>query len=159
MEDRVFSTSQIAEIIGKSVHKTISYINRRYLKPSILDASGHGSKRQWSYLDVVRMCLIERLENLGLSVAQIREIAKGATDERLALNRRLILHGGGEDDPGEWSYHKIVLDDMNEMGEPFIPDDVPSKEIRFDLSPAKIVVSMYHLQQWAQERIEKVAQE
>lgn len=148
IENRTYTTSEIAAIIGKTIHKTISYINRGYIKPSIQDASGHGSKRLWSYLDVVRMCLIERLEDLGVSVAKLRKVSQSATDKRLAEHMRLIIHEGRTEALVEWVQHTIEE-------EPFVAASIPAEEIRFDISPAKIVVSIFHLRQWAKERIKK----
>lgn len=145
--DRIFTTPELAAVIGKTVHKTISYINRGYIEPSIQDASGHGSKRLWSYQDVVRMCLIEYLEAMGLSVAKLREIGDGLTEERMAENRRLIIHGPHAEDIAAFVSHTIE-------GDPYVPHDIPAKEIRFDISPGKLVVSMYHMHKWAQDRIE-----
>jgi DNA-binding transcriptional MerR regulator len=74
--DRVFTTPEIARLVGKTIHKTIAYTKRDLIKPSVEEASGHGSRRVWSYVDVVRMCMIVELESLGLGVAMIRRYSK-----------------------------------------------------------------------------------
>jgi hypothetical protein len=83
MEDTrdVFTTPQVARIIEHSLPKTIAYIDRGIVKPSIQAASGHGSKRLWSYLDVVRMAVVRHLEELGLTVPMMRLIGAEMHDE------------------------------------------------------------------------------
>lgn len=78
-----FTTPEIAEIIGRTVNKTIAYVNRGLVKPSVQQSKGHGSRRLWSRLDVVRLVAIRHLEDLGLTVPMLRLICGEMTDARM----------------------------------------------------------------------------
>ena len=65
-----YTTPQVADIVGISQRKLLSYIEREYVAPSVLEASGHGSKRLWSYNDLVRCATIKLLSGF-LSVKTI----------------------------------------------------------------------------------------
>ena len=75
-----FTTPEVADIIGRTVYKTIAYVRRGIVKPSIQDAEGHGSRRLWSYLDVIRLAMICHLEDLGLTVPVMRVIGSEMHD-------------------------------------------------------------------------------
>ena len=146
MEKRVYTTAEIARIIGKSIHKTISYVNRGYTKPSIQDASGHGSKRLWSYSDVVRMCFIMHLEDIGLKVEKIREMAEGMAEDRLAEHCvwSIDIEMRGDAD---------VLHNLADS-KPYVPPSITIPAKDFERCPGKIVFSMSHLHAWARKKIE-----
>lgn len=74
MEDRVFTTAQVASIIRVPLRKVISFVERDYVAPSVQDAAGHGSKRLWNYNDLIRCEAIVFLLD-QLSVDYIRCIA------------------------------------------------------------------------------------
>ena len=88
---RRFTTPEVAETIGRTVHKTIAYVNRGIVKPSIQDADGHGSRRLWSYLDVIRLLLICELEDLGLTVPTLRAIGPLMEDFWMQRSKRWIM--------------------------------------------------------------------
>ena len=76
-----YTTPQVADIVGISQRKLLSYIEREYVAPSVLEASGHGSKRLWSYNDLVRCATIKLLSGF-LSVKTIRYVTKPMLDDR-----------------------------------------------------------------------------
>lgn len=90
-EEKTFTTPQVAAVIGRTVYKTIAYVNRGIATPSIQDADGHGSRRLWSYLDVVRLMLVRRLEDLGLTVPTLRVISPLMTDDRMTKSSVWII--------------------------------------------------------------------
>jgi DNA-binding transcriptional MerR regulator len=73
-DSETFTTPEVARIIGLSQRKLASYIERGYASPSVQAAAGHGTKRLWSYRDVIHCATIKHLLN-GLSVETVREIA------------------------------------------------------------------------------------
>ena len=156
VESRTYTTPQIAAIIDKSLHKTISYINRGYIEPSIQDASGHGSRRLWSYLDVVRMAFIMHLEDVGIAPAKMRQIArKMADDGNMGRVADWVIHGGMESgeidiwhiaDPDEEYFPSVV---------PISDTMRPKRDLKFENSPVKVIVSMNHLHQWTKAAIRR----
>lgn len=93
VESRSFRTPELASILGESIHKTISYVNRGYVKPSVQDAKGHGSKRLWSYMDIVRCMLVQRLLLSGFSVDRVRDLSAGMDDENILPDRVWLIRG------------------------------------------------------------------
>jgi len=73
----------MSEIIGRTVHRTIAYVDRGLLRPSVQDASGHGSKRLWSYGDLVRLRLVTLLEDTGFTIPALRSIAPHMTGDAI----------------------------------------------------------------------------
>jgi len=58
------------------MRKILSYIERGYVSPSLRDASGHGSSRQWALWDLDKIHLIRRCESLGVSVSGLRTLGR-----------------------------------------------------------------------------------
>lgn len=57
-QSQVFNTEQIAEIIGVSRRKLLAFVERGYVKASLREASGHGSRRSWSFSDLIKCATI-----------------------------------------------------------------------------------------------------
>ncbi len=72
--NRKFTTAQVAEIVFLPLRKVITFEERGYVTPSVQGAAGHGSKRLWSYLDLVRCSVIRSLLN-GMSVSYLRVLS------------------------------------------------------------------------------------
>jgi hypothetical protein len=70
--DRDFTTPELAEALNLPMRKILSYVERGYVRPSVLDASGHGSRRLWALWDLDKIHLLRRCEQLGLSVRLLR---------------------------------------------------------------------------------------
>ena len=85
---RQFTTPQVAGILDLPMRKLLSYVERGYVKPSIQDASGHGSRRLWDTLDIVRIYTIRQCEKMGLSVNLMRHLGK------MLSNRDFLLGSG-----------------------------------------------------------------
>lgn len=68
-----FTTPQVAAVLGIPLRKLLSFIERGYVSPSIQDAAGHGSRRLWSYEDLVRCTAVKFLS--ALSVGHMRLIS------------------------------------------------------------------------------------
>lgn len=166
---RVFTTPEIAKIIDRTVPKTIAYVTRGLISPSIQDASGYGSRREWSYLDLIRMCLIAHLEDLGLSVATIRRLREAMDDgnmlegcrwfiqvrrgeEKLNIAERGMKALGGSRDAmapieverGCWLY---VLMGGVECERIMAPDNIHRPTM---------IISMSFLHKWARDKIPEV---
>jgi DNA-binding transcriptional MerR regulator len=71
-----YKTPELAKILKIPMRKILSYIERGYVNPTILDAAGHGSTRLWAFTDLHKIHMIRRCENLGLSVDLMRRLGK-----------------------------------------------------------------------------------
>jgi hypothetical protein len=76
----MYTTTQIADALGIPVRKLITFEERGYLKPSIQSASGHGSRRLWSFTDAVRCGVVAYLANV-FSVDFLRVLAPHLADD------------------------------------------------------------------------------
>ena len=70
-----YTTPQLAELVGIPQRKLLSYIERGYISPSVQEASGHGTRRLWSFEDAVLCCAMHTLLDL-FSVRAARLAAK-----------------------------------------------------------------------------------
>lgn len=150
-ESRIYSTAEIAKVLGVSIHKAIAYVDRGFVVPSVQDAAGHGSRRKWSYADLIWMCIVKHFEDLGLSVALIREISSRVDDDWFDPRVTWAVFMGPP----------VTL--------PFLDTDIKSKELKANylhvkridakkpiesaVSQPTLVVSMGHFHRWAKDRI------
>ena len=88
--NRTFTTAQVAEILFLPLRKVITFEERGYVTPSVQGAAGHGSKRLWSYLDLVRCSVIKSLLN-GLSVSYLRVLSGWLRDDEMIQPSKLWL--------------------------------------------------------------------
>ena len=68
-----FTTPQVAAIVGLPTRKVIQFEERGLVFPSEQPAAGRGSKRLWSYEDVIRCALVKYLGD-GLSSDYLRAV-------------------------------------------------------------------------------------
>ena len=86
-----FTTPQVANLIGIPERKLLTYVERRFVAPSVREAAGHGSKRLWSYDDVVR-CAIIKLLSHTLSVSTLRLVGAHLGKSSMSIApERLVL--------------------------------------------------------------------
>lgn len=71
-----FRTPQVAQLVGVTTRKIISFADRGYVTPSVQQAAGHGSKRLWSYCDVIKCAAVYDLLTL-LTAAHVQDLARG----------------------------------------------------------------------------------
>ena len=84
-----FTIPQVALIAGVPQRKIISFIERGYVKPSIQEASGHGSKRLWNYEDALRCTVVAFLIG-ALSVMAIRFVREKLMDDRILKKNEIL---------------------------------------------------------------------
>jgi DNA-binding transcriptional MerR regulator len=96
MEDGGWTTSRLAETVGLPERKILSFIERGYIKPSVLDAAGPGSRRLWSFQDIVKAYTAKLLIEAGQSVQQVRGIMQG---DDLMFERGVIMVCRPDEDP------------------------------------------------------------
>ena len=71
----VFTTPQVARIAETPDRKIISFTERGYLRPSVQDADGHGSKRLWSHRDLIWVTLISLLSR-SMTTGRMRDLGR-----------------------------------------------------------------------------------
>jgi DNA-binding transcriptional MerR regulator len=69
---RGFSTAQAARLTGLTPRQLDHWDRQGFLRPSLRKASGYGSRRRYSFADVVRLRVAARLRTAGVGLARIR---------------------------------------------------------------------------------------
>jgi DNA-binding transcriptional MerR regulator len=73
---RSFSTGQAARLSGLSPRQLDHWDRKGFVKPSIAAARGYGSKRRYSFADVVRLRVAARLRAAGVGLTRIQRCAE-----------------------------------------------------------------------------------
>lgn len=87
----VFSTGEVAGLLGVLVEDIDYWVRSKLLVPSIRQASGHGSRRLFSSDDLDQIVLIKRLRN-SRPPWKPKQIAGALTSLRKALKNPDALH-------------------------------------------------------------------
>ncbi|MHB8506986.1 MAG: MerR family transcriptional regulator, partial [Acidimicrobiales bacterium] len=100
-----FRGPQVCNVVGITYRQLDYWARTNLLRPSISDARGSGSQRRYSYGDLVRLKVIKRLLDAGISLAQARRAIDclRATGEDIATanlvideGRSVLAHSGEE---------------------------------------------------------------
>lgn len=71
-----FNTQAICEIIGITRRQVQYWDESDFIKPSVRQASGHGSTRLYSFFDLIQMRVAKTLMEGGISLQKIRKSLK-----------------------------------------------------------------------------------
>lgn len=73
---KIYSSSQVCKIIGIT-YKQLDYYDRtNFMKPSINGAEGCGSRRMYSFDDLMKLKVIKKLIEAGISLQKLRKTKK-----------------------------------------------------------------------------------
>jgi DNA-binding transcriptional MerR regulator len=73
---RIYSSSEVCNIIGFT-YKQLDYYDRTdFIKPSVNEAGGYGSRRMYSFNDLIKLKIIKRLIEAGISLQKLRKTKK-----------------------------------------------------------------------------------
>ncbi len=67
-----FSGRQSAEIVGITYRQLDYWARTDLVRPSLTDATGSGSRRRYSYGDLLELKIIKRLQDAGISLPAVR---------------------------------------------------------------------------------------
>ena len=68
-----YNTRTVARVLGVSLRQIGYWDKKNLVKPSLSDAKGRGSRRQYSFLDVVELRTVQALRGEGISLEKIRK--------------------------------------------------------------------------------------
>ncbi|MEO8054180.1 MAG: MerR family transcriptional regulator [Acidobacteriota bacterium] len=71
-----FSTAEVARLTGLTVRQLDWWDRRGFLRPSVTAASGYGTRRRYSFTDVVKLRLASRLRAAGFGLPQVRRVVE-----------------------------------------------------------------------------------
>ena len=109
-----YTTPELAKVLGVTTRKIRSMLERGYFKASIQEASGHSSRRLFSFFDVLRAYITFELLsfNISISVDAMRRLSILIDDTMLSEPFLLINKYGDpcvtSDDPKE--NDELILD-------------------------------------------------
>src|SRR5690606_35059912 len=69
-----FSGKKAAEIVGISYRQLDYWARTDLIRPSLADAAGSGSRRRYSYRDLLELKLVKSLLDAGIRLEQVREV-------------------------------------------------------------------------------------
>ncbi len=73
---RIYSSSEVCNIIGFT-YKQLDYYDRTdFIKPTVNKAGGYGSRRMYSFNDLIKLKIIKRLIEAGISLQKLRKTKK-----------------------------------------------------------------------------------
>lgn len=95
MTSEGFSGRQTADIVGITYRQLDYWARTDLVRPSLADAAGSGSRRRYSYSDLLELKIIKTLIDAGISLTAVRN-AFGYLREQLGTDissARLVLSG------------------------------------------------------------------
>jgi DNA-binding transcriptional MerR regulator len=101
-----FRGAQVCTVVGITYRQLDYWARTGLLRPSLVDATGSGSKRRYSYGDVLELKVIKRLLDAGLKLQQARQAVEclrgdlgvdlASAQLVLADNRSILATSDGE---------------------------------------------------------------
>jgi DNA-binding transcriptional MerR regulator len=73
-DDNGYSGARAAEIVGISYRQLDYWARTDLVRPSLSDAKGSGSRRRYSYTDLLELRVIKSLLDAGIKLENVREI-------------------------------------------------------------------------------------
>jgi DNA-binding transcriptional MerR regulator len=84
VHDEGYSGTQAAKVVGISYRQLDYWARTDLLRPSLSDASGSGSRRRYSYNDLLELKTIKKLLDAGIKLEQVRKVFTYLRDELAA---------------------------------------------------------------------------
>lgn len=74
MVDEGWSGAKTAEIVGITYRQLDYWARTDLVRPSVADANGSGTRRRYSYPDLLELKIIKRLLDAGIRLEQVRGV-------------------------------------------------------------------------------------
>lgn len=74
MDRSTFSGTQAADIVGISYRQLDYWARTDLVRPSVLDAKGSGSRRHYSYRNLLELRMVKSLLDAGIRLESVREV-------------------------------------------------------------------------------------
>jgi len=90
-----FSGRRAAEIVGISYRQLDYWARTELIRPSLADATGSGSRRTYSYRDLLELKVVKSLLDSGIKLEQVRQVfsfVRGHLGEDIA-SANIVLNG------------------------------------------------------------------
>ena len=74
LADRGYSGTKAAQVVGITYRQLDYWARTGLVRPSLADASGSGSRRSYSYRDLLELKVIKNLLDAGIRLESVREV-------------------------------------------------------------------------------------
>ena len=71
-----FSGKRTAEIVGITYRQLDYWARTDLIRPSLADAKGSGSRRQYAYQDLLELRIVKQLLDAGIKLENVRDVFK-----------------------------------------------------------------------------------
>ena len=95
--DEGFSGRKAAEIVGISYRQLDYWARTDLIRPSVADAAGSGSRRAYSYRDLLELKVVKQLLDGGVKLEQVRNAFRYIRDQlgEDVASANIVLSGSG----------------------------------------------------------------
>ncbi len=76
IKDRFFTTPELGKLLDVPIWKVIAYLEKGYFSASQKKASGHASRRLFTFDDILKAKAIHLFAQFGLSVRYLRQLSE-----------------------------------------------------------------------------------
>lgn len=74
MKNQTYSGHQATVIVGISYRQLDYWARTNLIRPSAADAAGSGTRRQYSYKDLLELKVVKKLLDSGIKLASVRDV-------------------------------------------------------------------------------------
>ncbi len=142
-----FTGRRTAEIVGISYRQLDYWARTDLIRPSLVDAAGSGSRRSYSYRDLLELRVVKSLLDAGIKLELVREVFRYIRDQLggdiasaniVISGNRSVLVRDGDDLVDVVRKGQGVLNILSLAG---VKDDLDARIIEFGDLPAGSVAS------------------
>lgn len=72
--DETFSGKRAADIVGITYRQLDYWARTDLVRPSAVDATGSGSRRQYTYRDLLELKIVKKLRDAGIDLVNVRDV-------------------------------------------------------------------------------------
>jgi DNA-binding transcriptional MerR regulator len=117
-----YTTAEVAEISGFSIRQISYWDEQKIIVPSVQQAHGSGTRRRYSFDDLLQLRFVRQLMKHGWSLQKIREAVSRLRDvmgDSQSLQKAVLVHGSNtilaicKTKEGE----RIILDTLDPGGQ------------------------------------------
>jgi len=96
LTSKIYTTAEVALMSGFSVRQIGYWAKQGVIVPSIQQAHGSGTRRLYSFDDLLQLRFVRQLMNYGWSLQKIREAItrlRSIMDDPQSLQKAVLVHG------------------------------------------------------------------
>lgn len=95
MSENTFSGTQAADVVGITYRQLDYWARTDLVRPSVIDAKGSGTRRHYSYRNLLELRMVKNLLDAGIRLESVREVfayLRAHVDEDIT-SAHLVIEG------------------------------------------------------------------